>query len=190
MAVVATGSDAVEPSARGRGVEVERARRSASFRAMTAVEVRRAVVPGELSCVRALFDEYAASLDIDLSFQGFAEEVASLPGRYASPAGGLWLAWLDGEVAGCIGLRPLDGPVGELKRLYVRPAHRASGLGRLLVEAALAHADAAGYARVRLDTLPSMAGAIALYRSLGFARIEADHDHPIVGTLFMERLMR
>jgi ribosomal protein S18 acetylase RimI-like enzyme len=129
-------------------------------------------IPDDIPLVRTLFEEYAAEIRIDLCFQRFAEELAELPGKYAAPRGGIWLG-VDGEkTAGCIALRPLDAEACEIKRLYVRPMCRGRGLGRLLASQALAQATARGYTRVCLDTLASMAPAIALYQSLGFAEIE------------------
>lgn len=146
--------------------------------------------PADIAVVRELFDEYAASLDIDLCFQGFAEERATLPGRYVPPAGGLWLGSVEDRAAGCIALRSLGARVCEIKRLYVRPTFRNTGLGRRLAETALARAVASGCERVCLDTLPSMSGAVALYRSLGFREIEPYYDNPVVGALFLARCVR
>ena len=141
----------------------------------------------EVEAARSLFEEYAASLDLDLGFQGFAAELATLPAVYAPPRGALLLA-VDGEaVLGCVGLRSLEWPdVAELKRLFVRPEGRGRRLGTLLSEAALTRARQIGYRRVRLDTLPAMAAAQQLYEELGFHEIDAYRFNPAEGTRFME----
>jgi ribosomal protein S18 acetylase RimI-like enzyme len=151
------------------------------------MEVRKALIPDEIPMLRGLFEEYAAGLGIPLEFQGFEGEVADLPGRYAAPRGALWLAIADGRAVGCVGLRPLGPELCEIKRLYVQPACRGTGLGRRLAETVLAEAGRIGYRRVCLDTLPSMGGAITLYRSLGFTEIEPYCDNPVPGALFLGR---
>lgn len=141
----------------------------------------------DLDLIRALFREYAASLGVDLSFQDFEREVEELPGGYAEPAGRLLLARVGGTVAGCVALRALgDAGACEMKRLYVRDAHRGSGLGRVLTRAVIDEARRAGYARMRLDTLPSMAAARALYEKIGFRPIAPYRHNPIAGTAFLE----
>ena len=135
--------------------------------------------------VRELFREYADGLGIDLAFQHFEAELASLPGEYQEPRGGLLLARVDGGLAGCCALRPLDSAdypnAAEMKRLYVRRAFRGFGLGRQLSEAILDTARRAGYACVLLDTLSEMDAARGLYEDLGFAEIAPSYHHPISG---------
>ena len=149
--------------------------------------IRPAGSSADIAAVRTLFQEYADSLGIDLCFQDFETELRTLPGAYAPPFGGLLLAERGVEAVGCVALRPLEPPtIAELKRLYVRPAARGTGLGKTLTEAALVLARQAGYAHIRLDTLPSMAAAQTLYRRLGFREVAPYRVNPIVGALYME----
>lgn len=143
--------------------------------------------PAQVELVRTLFLEYAQSLGFSLCFQGFDQEMAELPGAYAPPGGRLLLATVAGEPAGCVALRPLSGDACELKRLYVRPAFRASGLGRALMDRILAEARGLRYGRMRLDTVVGkMDRAIAMYRRYGFQEIAPYGDHPVEGTIDME----
>ena len=153
---------------------------------MPAPLIRVADGDSDVAVARSLFVEYQQSLGISLCFQNFDEEVATLPGAYAPPDGRLLLAFSGDEPAGCVALRNIEEGICELKRLWVRPAFRRTGLGRRLVEEILQEARRSGYRRIRLDTLPSMASAQALYLSLGFSDIAPYNDHPIEGTRFME----
>ena len=142
---------------------------------------------GDLARVRELFEEYQAGLGISLEFQGFAAELASLPGPYAAPQGALLIA-MEGDVpAGCIALRPLAGGEAEIKRLYVRPTWRGTGLGERLVQAVSERARAAGYRALRLDTLASMEAAMRLYARLGFVETPPYHEATRPGMRFFRK---
>lgn len=144
--------------------------------------------PRDIAAVRALFLEYAHWLGEDLCFQGFERELAELPGDYAAPLGRLFLAGTGtvagGEAAGCVALRPFDADTGEVKRLYVRPAYRGTGLGTRLATLAIESAREAGYSRLVLDTLDRMRDAVRLYRGLGFREIAPYYDNPLPGALY------
>lgn len=146
--------------------------------------------PNELDQVREIFLEYAQQLGVDLCFQGFDDELAQLPGEYAEPRGVIKLALVDGQLAGCCALRPLDSAdypnAAEMKRLYVRKAFRRFGLGRQLAEAVLDLARIEGYYCVLLDTLDDMEAARALYVDLGFEEIEPYYHNPLAGAHYLK----
>lgn len=144
----------------------------------------------QLNDVRVLFREYADSLGNHLCFQEFEQELTSLPGAYAPPAGRLLVAVADTQLAGCVALRRIDDQVCEMKRLYVRPTYRGGGLGRRLAEAAITSACEVGYIKMRLDTLPSMEAAFKLYHSLGFAEIPSYRFDPVEGVKYLELDLR
>ncbi len=164
-----------------------------------------------MPCVRRLFLEYAESIGVDLGFQGFEQELASLPGAYVPPGGMILLAVTaaaatsqrtgddgtpperntpdDADLAGCVAMRPMERDVCEMKRLFVRPEHRGSGLGRQMAVAIIDAARTAHYRCMRLDTLNTMTPAIALYRSLGFAEIAPYYDNPIPTAVYFELML-
>jgi ribosomal protein S18 acetylase RimI-like enzyme len=157
--------------------------REKSFRIFPAKTV------ADVDATASLFRAYAASLPIDLAYQGFEAELAALPGKYAPPSGALLLARrADGEAIGCVALRANE-PEGccEMKRLYVSPEGRGLGLGRALVTAILAEAARIGYREIRLDTLGTMTGALALYQKAGFEPVPPYYDTPIAGTIFFAK---
>jgi putative acetyltransferase len=154
------------------------------------IQITQADSGESIQQVRELFLEYAASLDFDLNFQKFNKELAELPGAYSPPKGRLLLATVESEVAGCVALRPLQPGICEMKRLYVRPGFRGQALGKKLVEAIIQEAGSIGHERMRLDTVPSMASAISLYRALGFREIDPYTTNPIPGALFLELDLR
>ncbi len=163
----------------------------------TALEILDASTPAHIETARELFNQYAASLNFDLCFQSFEQELASLPGDYAPPAGRLLLAFWNGEAIGCGALRKFvvsqsaaekisDG-ICEMKRLYVKPEGRGHRIGLALAERLIAEARAIGYRRMRLDTVPaSMAAAVKMYRAFGFREIGPYRLNPTPGVIFME----
>ena len=136
--------------------------------------------------VRQFFRNYAAWLGVDLSFQGFEEEMASLPGAYSAPGGRLFYAERAGQPAGCVGIRPFSAGLCEMKRLYVRPEYRGLRLGRMLAEGILDAARIAGYDSILLDTLDDMESARALYQELGFEEIPPYYYNPIAGAHYLK----
>lgn len=153
----------------------------------------QAVIPAETPMhfdqARRLFEEYAASLNFDLEFQNFREEIADIRGAYGAPRGGVLLACRDGRTAGCVALRDLGGTICEMKRLYVKPGFRGLRLGRLLAQAVIHRAREMGYTAMRLDTIVSMESAIRLYRSLGFRPIDPYRINPVPGAAFFELIL-
>jgi ribosomal protein S18 acetylase RimI-like enzyme len=154
---------------------------------MTQFEILPADGAADLADAARLFRAYAASLPIDLGYQGFEAELAGLPGKYAPPGGALLIARdLDGAAIGCVALRPIEGDgISEMKRLYVMPEARGLGLGGALIAAIVATARAAGYREMRLDTLPTMHAALAMYARAGFKAIPAYYPTPVDGTIFL-----
>ncbi len=160
------------------------------------MEIIAAHAPQYLDAVRMLFREYAAEIKIELCFQGFERELAELPGYYAPPAGRIYLATMPEsetsgsetypQFAGCVALRPISADICEMKRLYVRPRWRGTGLGRRFTLATIAAAREIGYSRMRLDTIDTMQVAIALYRSVGFVAVPPYYHNPLAGATFME----
>jgi putative acetyltransferase len=157
---------------------------------LPACDIQVVSAPHDIESVRQLFREYQRSLDVDLGFQGFDQEVATLPGEYQSPYGSLLLARVHGEPAGCCAMRPLltsDYPNAcEMKRLYVKPALRGLRLGRQLVEKILVLAQQAGFSTMLLDTLSDMEAARALYQDCGFVEVAPFYHNPLPGAHYLK----
>ena len=149
------------------------------------VEIRAARFPADRAAVLAIFTEYVHSPSVSLDFQGYEEEFADLPGKYAPPEGRLLLAAEGERVIGCVALRKVEDGICEMKRLYVRPEARGMALGRRLAEAIVEEARSAGYAEMRLDVLPEFEAARRVYRSMGFVSADAVSHNPVPGTAFL-----
>ena len=147
--------------------------------------IAEATEPRDVAACRELFTEYQRELGVSLCFQGFDRELAGLPGDYAPPRGALWLATAGPLPAGCVALRDLGGGVAEMKRLYVRPAQRGTGLGRALAATAVERARALGYRTLKLDTLPWLAAALRMYADMGFVDTAPYNDNPVEGVRFL-----
>ena len=151
------------------------------------MKITSALATADYDTGKKLFLEYAESLGFSICFQNFEQELADIQIQYGAPNGCLLLV-KDGElVVGCVGVRRWEGDIAELKRMYLQPSTRGQGMGRRLLDSALQHARQLGYHRIRLDTLPSMETAIALYREAGFTEIPAYRDNPFPDTLYMEK---
>jgi len=151
------------------------------------MDLIQAESPTQVEIARQLFKEYAAGLGINLCFQNFQQELDELPGAYAPPTGRLLLAMINGEAVGCVALRKIDAETCEMKRLFVRPEFRGTGLGLNLAETIISAGRELGYRRMRLDTLPEkMERAVRMYRSLGFKEIEPYYENPVEVGTYME----
>lgn len=150
------------------------------------IEIVPATTPSQIQTIRNLFREYEAFLQVDLCFQRFEEELASLPGRYAPPQGALLLASVAGQAAGCVAMRPSAQGICEMKRLYVRPSHLGRGVGKKLALRVIESARTAGYVSMRLDTLDKLRPALSLYTGLGFQACGPYYKNPLSGVIYME----
>jgi carbonic anhydrase len=151
------------------------------------IEIVEAIDPEDISEIRRLFRAYADWLNVDLCFQGFDDELASLPGKYAAPHGRLLLAKVGGEVAGCVAVRPLEGDICEMKRLWVEPGFLGLGLGRMLADAIIEAGRELGYKAMRLDTMPERLKAAGhIYETLGFKEIPDYYHNPLDGVVMFE----
>ncbi len=150
------------------------------------MEIKRAQTDEEIAEVRRLFRAYETSLGVDLAFQGFEQELTSLPGKYAPPNGDLLVGLVKDRILGCVAVRRLALDICEMKRLYVRSEGRGTGMGRRLAQQAIGAARSLGYASMRLDTLDRLTAAMRLYESLGFRRIDPYYDNPLPGVVYWE----
>ena len=150
------------------------------------MKITQAITPAEIEQVRELFREYKLELGEDLCFQDFEEELASLPGKYASPGGALLLGNFDTILIGCVAVRPIEQCICEMKRLYIHPHHRGKGYGEQLAHAIIAQAQKSGYTKMRLDTLQRLTAANKLYQQLGFKQIESYYQNPLPNVVYWE----
>ena len=151
------------------------------------MNIYRAQNPSEFETGKQLFLEYAESLGFDICFQNFEQELIDIQVQYGTPNGCLLLVQMDDRAVGCAGVRRWEGDIAELKRMYIRPSARGVGAGRQLLQTAIDSAQQLGYRNIRLDTLPTMQAAIALYREFGFHDIPAYRDNPFEGTIYLEK---
>ena len=150
--------------------------------------IRNAESSEDIEIIRGLFREYEEWTETDLCFQGFEDELAKLPGKYAKPKGRLLIAEVEGNAAGCIALRPLADDICEMKRLFVREDFRGSGIGRSLIAEIIKQAEIIGYKKMRLDTIASkMHAAVAIYRGFGFYEISPYYENPLEDVIYMEK---
>lgn len=154
------------------------------------MKIVAATSPEDFDTGKNLFLEYAQSLDFNLCFQNFEQELADIQVQYGIPNGCLLLVKNDGAAVGCVGVRRWKGDIAELKRMYLQPQTRGLGLGKKLLEAALENARLLGYRSIRLDTLPNMTSAIAIYREFGFTNIPPYRDNPFEGTIYLEKTFK
>jgi ribosomal protein S18 acetylase RimI-like enzyme len=140
-----------------------------------------------MDLVRTLFREYQDFLEVDLCFQDFEQELATLPGKYAAPEGAIWIAWRGAEAAGCIAVRPIEPTVCEMKRLFVRDRYRGYGIGAMLAEASVEMARECGYLYMRLDTLSELEAALKLYHSMGFEPIDPYYHNPLGSVVYLQK---
>lgn len=154
------------------------------------MEIQEATTPTQFARAKALIEEYVAEIGVDLTFQGYEEELARFPGEFSPPYGAVLLATERAEPIGVVTLRRFSDTVAEMKRLYVRPEGRRRGLGTALGRAIVEKATALGYDRIRLDTLPTMTAAIRMYESLGFKEIPPYRYNPFAGARYMELVLR
>ena len=143
--------------------------------------------PAAFEAGARLFQQYAAAIGIDLSFQGFTRELETITAQYGAPRGALLFAYHGEEAIGCVGIRSLEGTTAELKRMFVQPPHQGHGIGQELLQRAFTLAQELGYTRIRLDTLSTMHGALHLYRQYGFYEIPPYYHNPIAGAVYMEK---
>lgn len=152
--------------------------------------IKQANTKSEIEAVRKLFREYHKFLNADLCFQSFEEELANLPGKYVHPEGRILIGLIDKKIVGCVAVRKLEGTVCEMKRLYVKPETRGTGLGAKLAEQIIKIAQNLGYQTMRLDTLERLTDAMNLYKKLGFKKTEAYYKNPLPGVIYWELDLR
>ncbi len=150
------------------------------------LKIIQATTPEQLETARNLFREYQQFLNVDLCFQGFEEELASLPGKYAAPYGEILLAEFDGKMAGCVAVRAIKGDICEMKRLYVKDEFRGLSIGKKLAEEIIKKAKQLNYKKMQLDTLERLQAAMGIYQQLGFKKISPYYANPLDEVVYWE----